>query len=58
VQLISTASSDAFPQNTIAEFTTLLSNALRLEGEGWQVCLHNISFHKNWVNLVSVAMVT
>lgn len=50
VQLISNASLDVHPENVISEFSTQLSEPLRLHGE-WQVGMHSCSYHKNWSNL-------
>ena len=50
VTLPSDASLDCFPQNTVAHFTTKLSQTIRLEGD-YEVGLAEIIYPHSWYNV-------
>lgn len=53
VELPSNASLDVFPQNTLTNFTTKLSQPLPLDGKMWSVGLMGMQYSQSWHNLTN-----
>ena len=50
VELVSNVSEEYFPNNTVSNFITKLSNRMHLDGE-WEVGLAEISYSYSWYNV-------